>query len=776
MVSTHRNHASAVHRGGGRKGLGVGPGYTRSVSNHAGGSTTPSSLSTVSFSPATGCRIQNSPDHHHHHHLHISPTIISTTSSSSLSNLRQKQNLPKKEIHLAIHQLSTKALKAAYGSADVRTRLTLMLALVPWSRSTAFWRITTATFAGFGCVALLLPRFRLYAVFLRQELARVLRQPLSPANVRAAVIQVRDDNNIAPHTPPRQILSLNDLGHLSNVEEEEDYEEDELDEEDRVIMNDTDHSPFPRRLGNRRGFAKSISVSTVFDASGLNSPVRPMPVERIGQSPSHTQSSIYSSTVNDNTSPIRGRSSFTNSKRLSLNFPLQPPSRLSSRPPSWHTSPVYGPDSVKSPTEGNFLTILAAQERRVLELKEELKRAEEDLNRLKNQWSAHELMKKQQQTRRVLPLQPLATDLCLFDNSEEEELDETQQLAQKEIDRRRAMLSGVRSSGRKVFSGSKHTRTLSLLSPEKATLSTPFPMAGDSPRRKLNPAFNPRGSLERSSTTPDFSMRPILNKNQDILNDLTGVPKDALLVAGKQMMGDMKDTFWTFVGDIKQATVGSEAMNGPSSIYASSHHQTRPLGRSKSHRSTPTTEKRLSKQNLITSQPRGQQPTMTYDSATKDKDGNDISSSFWREHGILESPHAGLRRSSNNHRYRPLQNTPLKNKPSSNNLAAEEDVSWDAWGTPTPTPQKDESSQPLPTQTTQHQARNGSLSSSSSMDSNTESTSMPSSPTHLLTPPSSTTTNGSEWPLIHAKMDKENIMPTTALGLMGDWESAVGGK
>lgn len=647
-----------------------------------------------------------------------------------------------------------------------------MLALVPWSRSTAFWRITTATFAGFGCVALLLPRFRLYAVILRQELARVLRQPL-PADVRAAVISVRDNNTdiiITPKTPPRQILDLNERGDLSNVEEEEDYEE--SDEEERDIMTDTDHSPFSRRLGNRRGFAKSISVSTVFDASGLNSPVRPMPVERIGHSPSHSQASSQFSSVNGNTSPVRGRASFVNSKRLSLNFP--PPSRLSSRPPSWHASPVFGSDSVKSPTEGNFLTILAAQERRVLELREELKRAEEDLTRLKTSWSAHEVMKKQQQTRRVLPLQPLATDLYLFDNSEEEELNETQRLAQKEIDRRRAMLSGVRSSGRKVFSGSRHTRTLSLLSPDKGTLSTPFPGA-ESPRRKLNPAFNPRGSLERSSTTPDLSLQPTLNKNQDILNDITGVPKDAVLAAGKQMMGDMKDTFWTFVGDIKQATVGTEAMTGPSSIYASSHHQNRPLGRSKSYRSTPTTEKRISKQNLITSQPRGEQENMTYDSATKEKDGSDISSSFWRDHGILESPHAGLRRSSNNHRYRPLQNTPLKSKISTGNLAAEaEDVSWDAWGTPTPTPQKDDpgSSNNLPTQTP-HQARNGSLSSSSSMASNTESTSTPSSPTHLLTPPSSTTTNGSEWPLAHAKMDKENINPITALGLMGDWEKSV---
>ena len=53
------------------------------------------------------------------------------------------------------------------------------------------------------------------------------------------------------------------------------------------------------------------------------------------------------------------------------------------------------PESVPSgQTDTNFLTAIAAQERRVLELKEDLVRAEADLRKLKVQWAQHEAQKK----------------------------------------------------------------------------------------------------------------------------------------------------------------------------------------------------------------------------------------------------------------------------------------------------------------------------------------------------------------------------------------------
>jgi Domain of unknown function (DUF4048) len=627
-----------------------------------------------------------------------------------------------------------------------------MLAL-PWGR-TRLWSVASATIgfsAGF-CVARLLlqPHWRLYAVFLRSALARMLALH-SNQNLRAAVLIAEDSP--PPKTPQSRILCFDDHGELSSVEED-DGECDCLHEEERDVM--TVESPVLRGdLAERRNIVRPISVNTILDSSGPSSPIRPMPAERFGDSPTHSQAPAYFSlNHHESTSPVRGPSQQgldRSTKRLSLHFPIQPPSTRSSRPPSWHTSPVLDAEFLKSPTEGNFLTLLAAKERRVLELKEELRRAEEDLTRLKNQWSQQEMSKKKQQARRVLPLQPLQTNFSPFDASDEE-LDEHHVLIQKEMDRRKAILGGVRSSGRKVFSGSRHTRTLSLLSPDKGTLSTPF-SATDDPRKKIHGPFQPRAPLERSTTTADMRSGTTNPRNSDIINEITGVPKEAILTAGKQMMGDMKDTFWTFVGDIRQVTVGSEG--------AQPHP--RPLGRSKSHRSTATKDTRLNRANtLITSQPRGHQTHMTYDPTV-----TDISSTFWREHGILESPHAGLRRSAEANKRRPsASQTSAQATPSKSNSL---DDSWDVWGTPTPTPHTQRA-------TNSHVTRRESGSSTSSDPKSTaeSSSSSPESPTALLTPRSSAAASDG-WPPILAKLAPDGIK-TTALGLMADWERAVSGE
>jgi septal ring factor EnvC (AmiA/AmiB activator) len=62
------------------------------------------------------------------------------------------------------------------------------------------------------------------------------------------------------------------------------------------------------------------------------------------------------------------------------------------------------------PNDSNgFLVALAGQERRVLELKEELQKAEDELKRLKKQWAHHEAHKKKAEIRHVEQLQPLQT-------------------------------------------------------------------------------------------------------------------------------------------------------------------------------------------------------------------------------------------------------------------------------------------------------------------------------------------------------------------------------
>ena len=67
------------------------------------------------------------------------------------------------------------------------------------------------------------------------------------------------------------------------------------------------------------------------------------------------------------------------------------------RPPSPEKKALYDSNT--------FLTALASQERRVLELKEELQKAETDLEKLKRQWTTHEAAKKRNELRQIEPLQ-----------------------------------------------------------------------------------------------------------------------------------------------------------------------------------------------------------------------------------------------------------------------------------------------------------------------------------------------------------------------------------
>ena len=366
-------------------------------------------------------------------------------------------------------------------------------------------------------------------------------------------------------------------------------------------------------------------------------------------------------------------------KRLSLNFPIQPPSSRPSRPPSWHASPILSPEVLASPTEGNFLTVLAAQERRVLELRDELRRAEEELHRLKRHWAGHEISRKRQDIRRLHQLKPIRTDFSSVTGTDDD-LDGSQQWLQKEMDRRKALLSGTRSSNRKVFSGSKHTRTLSLLSPDKYP---PPPLFNtNAPKRKTNsppPSFpRPKGP-ERSSTTPDVLSSvtsPIRGDN--LFSDVTGVPKDAILRHGKQMVGDIKDGLWTFLEDIRQATVGDEAISGNTNGRMVT--PSRPPGKS-SQTSKPHHDKKLARHStaLITSQPRSQ-PRMTPEALI------DIGGTFWRDHGLEDSQTeaAALRRTASTRQTRShrasttIISTPQKPR--------DIEDGWDMWGTPVRTP------------------------------------------------------------------------------------------
>ena len=109
---------------------------------------------------------------------------------------------------------------------------------------------------------------------------------------------------------------------------------------------------------------------------------------------------------------VNSSTTTTRPNRFSMQFPIQPATREMSphRPtssPSKDSAPAI-PDARNGPTDTNFLTAIAAQERRVLELKEELQRAETELKKLKKSWANHEVYKKKNDVRMLAKLEPVS--------------------------------------------------------------------------------------------------------------------------------------------------------------------------------------------------------------------------------------------------------------------------------------------------------------------------------------------------------------------------------
>lgn len=266
-----------------------------------------------------------------------------------------------------------------------------------------------------------------------------------------------------------------------------------------------------------------------------------------------------SSQMDDHIETRSARSASTTSRstnRLSLTLPIVPPSAYPLRPtPASTTTPAFPPTpldtpSLMSPVDPNdFITAIAAQERRVMELREELNRAESDLVKLKKQWATHEAYKKRTVGRRNP--EPLIPGL----GPAAEMQDETAVRRSAEIDRRRALL-GQQSqqttpetpgtpgrSRRRVFTG-RHARTLSLLSPTRPTSSF---SANDEESQSPNFDFDHRIAPAGLSLQPKRA---------------TWAARPTQTAAVKQLAEDLKSGLWTFMEDLRQATVGEEPITG----------------------------------------------------------------------------------------------------------------------------------------------------------------------------------------------------------------------
>lgn len=239
---------------------------------------------------------------------------------------------------------------------------------------------------------------------------------------------------------------------------------------------------------------------------------------------------------------------------------------LPARPPSPEKTQVLPGDSSR------FLTALAGQERRVLELREELKIAELELEKLKKQWALHETSKKRNEIRQLEPLQTINKPTSKINFPELG----SHGRVKKEQEGRRATLVTTRHSQRKVFSGSRHTRTLSLLSPTSISNQTiPSVPLYEMKKSQKSEKDGPRSGIAFQTMFPVIA--PSDAHISSTINTMHEPPKDDILETGKQLVGDLREGLWTFFEDLKQATVGDEAASSPGPRNSSLAHPVQPV-------------------------------------------------------------------------------------------------------------------------------------------------------------------------------------------------------
>ncbi|GIZ47603.1 hypothetical protein CKM354_001069100 [Cercospora kikuchii] len=293
--------------------------------------------------------------------------------------------------------------------------------------------------------------------------------------------------------------------------------------------------------------------------------------------------------------------------RFSVQFPIQPStSSMPIGPASPSVECTEGAQDVHAalngsfvPDSNSFLTLIACQERRVLELKEEVQRAEADLERLKRLWAKHEAQKKREDARRLTKLQPLQTSLPAAD--QEEDANGSSAWMQQEMARRKALLSRSNSKGgRTVIPGQRHTRTLSLLSPDRDNVrGNGVPLQLSPPLRRDSLKNPMRQSLDTAVATARPPLVARGSENSDLVGELdriadpnidltqrASIDQEAILRTSKKVASEFRDGLWTFWEDLKQATVGEE------------HHAIPPPRRKSSTQTLSAIRKQSSKSSL----------------------------------------------------------------------------------------------------------------------------------------------------------------------------------
>lgn len=259
--------------------------------------------------------------------------------------------------------------------------------------------------------------------------------------------------------------------------------------------------------------------------------------------------------------------------RLSLTLPIAPSSSETSRPLQ-PAAPVIAASS-QSPTPAqtpvlssledanDFIIAIAAQERKVLELREELARAEADLASLKNQWTAKGAIQK-----RTVEVQSL-------DSPHPTTTPDGASPARRSLDfdRRKLLLQSHNNTpttptqGRRRVIRGGHTRTLSLLSPARG--DSAFPVHDETSIDSV---------LQHKDHAPTRDRFPTQGTTPTLAKRATWQPRSQPPPSGvPQLMEDFRLGLRAFYDDIRQITVGDEPISGqasPRSTTATPHRST----------------------------------------------------------------------------------------------------------------------------------------------------------------------------------------------------------
>jgi hypothetical protein len=399
--------------------------------------------------------------------------------------------------------------------------------------------------------------------------------------------------------------------------------------------------------------------------------------------------------------PPRSTPTPRHAKRLTLNFPINlndeitdqnvtspasitPVTHSSTRPSS--AQPTGTPMTFDVPDDGyDFLRAIASQERKVMELREELGRAEAELVTIKKQWALSEKSRKRAEINHAEPLMPLRSpDFSTPEASNSHQREQSMSsvgsstVSQERISRDLGRRTSVRAAaapgtkigtnGRRVFQGA-HARTLSLLSPVTASSITAGELGSSEADRV--------GRTPRSATLPSVERKHAaiaqLDESQvpehllaQWRKTLPPPSREALMRTGKQMASDLREGLWTFLEDIRQATVGEEGISGtqtrtmspPASLAPPNGRKRDSLAKSRS-RERLLADGKLSRSSSSSSS-RGRGPAAETKTG-KDTKPAEISTSFWNEFGI-DTP---AQKSPNGPR------TPSGNRTASRNEATE---------------------------------------------------------------------------------------------------------